>query len=98
MAPTIWKPTTLYLKGRFQWNKRTAEGLKRSVQLFEQAHRRRSGFLHWAMRGLSDAYSLLADYGLVKPADIIPAGGNRQPRKALENRSDTSRSATHPSG
>ena len=28
---------TLYLKGRFQWNKRTAEGLKRGVQFFEQA-------------------------------------------------------------
>ena len=72
----------LYLKGRFQWNKRTAEGLKRSVQLFEQAIAIDQGFaLGYA--GLSDAYSLLADYGLVKPADIMPAAESAA-RKALE--------------
>jgi serine/threonine-protein kinase len=72
----------LYLKGRFQWNKRTAEGLKRSVQLFEQAIAVDQGFaLGYA--GLSDAYSLLADYGLVKPADIMPAAESAA-RKALE--------------
>jgi TolB-like protein/Flp pilus assembly protein TadD len=72
----------LYLKGRFQWNKRTAEGLKRGVQLFEQAIAVDRDFaLGYA--GLSDAYSLLADYGLVKPADIIPAAESAA-RKALE--------------
>jgi TolB-like protein/Flp pilus assembly protein TadD len=72
----------LYLKGRFQWNKRTAEGLKRSVQLFEQAIAVDHGFaLGYA--GLSDAYSLLADYGLVKPADIMPAAESAA-RRALE--------------
>ncbi len=72
----------LYLKGRFQWNKRTAEGLKRSVQLFEQAIALDQDFaLGYA--GLSDAYSLLADYGLVKPADIMPAAESAA-RKALE--------------
>jgi TolB-like protein/Flp pilus assembly protein TadD len=72
----------LYLKGRFQWNKRTAEGLKRGVQLFEQAIAVDQDFaLGYA--GLSDAYSLLADYGLVKPADIMPAAESAA-RKALE--------------
>jgi serine/threonine-protein kinase len=72
----------LYLKGRFQWNKRTAEGLKRGVQLFEQAIAVDRNFaLGYA--GLSDAYSLLADYGLVKPADIMPAAESAA-RKALE--------------
>jgi TolB-like protein/Flp pilus assembly protein TadD len=72
----------LYLKGRFQWNKRTAEGLKRGVQLFEQAIAVDRDFaLGYA--GLSDAYSLLADYGLVKPADIMPAAESAA-RKALE--------------
>ncbi len=28
---------TLYLKGMFHWNKRTSEGLKKSVELFEEA-------------------------------------------------------------
>jgi TolB-like protein len=72
----------LYLKGRFQWNKRTADGLKRGVQLFEQAIAVDQDFaLGYA--GLSDAYSLLADYGLVKPADIMPAAESAA-RKALE--------------
>ena len=72
----------LYLKGRFQWNKRTAEGLKRGVQLFEQAIAVDRDFaLGYA--GLSDAYSLLADYGLVKSADIMPAAESAA-RKALE--------------
>jgi TolB-like protein/Flp pilus assembly protein TadD len=72
----------LYLKGRFQWNKRTAEGLKRGVQLFEQAIAVDRDFaLGYA--GLSDAYSLLAEYGLVKSADIMPAAESAA-RKALE--------------
>ena len=88
IAPSIQRDAynleayNLYLKGRFQWNKRTAEGLKRSVQLFEQAIAVDHGFaLGYA--GLSDAYSLLADYGLVKPADIIPAAESAA-RRALE--------------
>jgi serine/threonine-protein kinase len=52
------------------------------VQLFEQAIAIDQGFaLGYA--GLSDAYSLLADYGLVKPADIMPAAESAA-RKALE--------------
>ena len=88
IAPSIQRDVynleayNLYLKGRFQWNKRTAEGLKRSVQLFEQAIAVDQGFaLGYA--GLSDAYSLLADYGLVKSADIMPAAESAA-KKALE--------------
>ena len=72
----------LYLKGRFQWNKRTAEGLKRSVQHFEQAIGLDPRFaLGYA--GLADAYTLLADYGLVNSGDIMPAAKSAA-RKALE--------------
>ena len=30
----------LYLKGRYYWNKRTAEGFRRGIELFEQASAR----------------------------------------------------------
>jgi TolB-like protein/tetratricopeptide (TPR) repeat protein len=72
----------LYLKGRFQWNKRTGDGLNRGVHYFEQAIRVDPGFaLGYA--GLADAYSLLADYGLMNPGDIMPAA-EAAARKALE--------------
>ena len=54
----------LYLKGRYHWNARTEEGLKRSVQYFQEAIDRRSDFA-LAYAGLADAYSLLGYYGFV---------------------------------
>jgi len=81
-SPECLEAYNLYLKGRFQWNKRTAEGLKRSVQHFEQAIGLDPGFaLGYA--GLADAYTLLADYGLVNSGDIMPAAKSAA-RKALE--------------
>jgi serine/threonine-protein kinase len=61
----------LYLKGRFHWNKRTADGLSRSVQFFERALALDNECaLCWA--GLADAWSLLADYGQIQPAVAMP--------------------------
>jgi len=54
----------LYLKGRYHWNARTEEGLKRSVQYFQEAIDRRPDFA-LAHAGLADAYSLLGYYGFV---------------------------------
>ena len=71
----------LYLKGRFQWNKRTAEGLKRGVHYFEQAISVDPAFAP-GYAGLADSYSLLADYGLVKPDEAMPAAESAA-RKAL---------------
>ena len=52
---------TLYLKGRFLWNKRTGGGLRESVSLFEQAIAADEGYA-LAHAGLADAYSLLGWY------------------------------------
>ena len=54
----------LYLKGRFYWNTRSEEGLKRSVQYFQEAIDRRPDFA-LAHAGLADAYSLLGYYGFL---------------------------------
>jgi TolB-like protein/DNA-binding winged helix-turn-helix (wHTH) protein len=57
----------LYLKGRYFWNKRTTEDLKRSVVYFTQAVEKDPRFA-LAYAGLADSYSLLTDY------EEIPAG------------------------
>ena len=44
-----------YLKGRFQWNKRNAEGIKKSIEFYEQAIGFDSGYA-LAYAGLSESY------------------------------------------
>ena len=61
----------LYLKGRYHWNKRTEEGLKRSVALFQQAIHLDANYA-LAYAGLADAYVALAIYGAVAPKDAMP--------------------------
>jgi serine/threonine-protein kinase len=60
-----------YLQGRHHWNKRTPEGLRKSIQLFEQAVALDPEF-GLGFAGLADAYALLADYGLFSPTEMVP--------------------------
>ncbi|HYK05480.1 MAG TPA: protein kinase [Thermoanaerobaculia bacterium] len=48
----------LYLKGRFQWNKRNAEGLYKAIELFNQAIEVDPQYAN-AYAGLADCYNLL---------------------------------------
>ncbi len=51
----------LYLLGRHHWNARTPDGLRRAIELFEQATELDPGFARaWA--GLSEAYAVLSPY------------------------------------
>ena len=61
----------LCLQGRFHANKRTMEGLRKSVERFEEAILADESCAE-AHAGLADAYSLLADYGLMSPAEAVP--------------------------
>lgn len=72
----------LYLMGRFHWNKRTVEGLKRGMQHFEQAVAVDPSFVPGYV-GLADSYSLLAEYGLASPLEVMPAA-KAHAKKALE--------------
>jgi TolB-like protein/Flp pilus assembly protein TadD len=54
----------LYLKGRYYWNTRSEEGLKRSIQYFQEAiDRDPRSSLGYA--GLADAYNLVGYYGFL---------------------------------
>jgi TolB-like protein/Tfp pilus assembly protein PilF len=54
----------LYLRGRYAWNLRTEEGLKESIQYFQEAIDRDHGYAP-AFAGLADAYALLGEYGFL---------------------------------
>ena len=51
----------LYLKGRYHWNKRTEDGIKKSIEYFEQAIALDPNYA-LAYAGLADAYNLMASY------------------------------------
>jgi serine/threonine-protein kinase len=51
----------LYLKGRYHWNKRTEDGIKKSIEYFEQAIALDPKYA-LAYAGLADAYNLMASY------------------------------------
>jgi TolB-like protein/DNA-binding winged helix-turn-helix (wHTH) protein len=73
-----------YLKGRYSWNKRTADGLKKSVDFFNQAIDRDPTYAQ-AYSGLADAYALLGDweYGVLAPKEAYPRA-KAAATKALE--------------
>jgi len=58
----------LYLKGRYQWSKRTPEGLAKGIEHFEEAVKKDPGYaLAWA--GLADCYNLRSMYAGEPPGD-----------------------------
>jgi tetratricopeptide (TPR) repeat protein len=56
----------LYLKGRFYWNKRTAEALKKALEYFNQAIEKDPGFA-LAYAGLADCYVVPGNLAVEKP-------------------------------
>ena len=61
----------LYLKGRFLWNKRTGESLKRAVEFYNQAIERDPGFA-LAYAALAETYVLFPNYEVAPPANSMP--------------------------
>jgi len=62
-----------YLRGRYFWNKRTAEGLKRAIEYFDHAIETDPAYAS-AYSGLADSYALLGDweYGVLSPQEAFP--------------------------
>jgi TolB-like protein/DNA-binding winged helix-turn-helix (wHTH) protein/Flp pilus assembly protein TadD len=62
-----------YLKGRYFWNKRTADGLNKAISYFNEAIQKKSDYAQ-AYAGLADSYALAGDwkYGLLAPREAYP--------------------------
>jgi TolB-like protein/DNA-binding winged helix-turn-helix (wHTH) protein/Tfp pilus assembly protein PilF len=62
-----------YLKGRYFWNKRTANSLKTAVDYFNQAIAKDPNYAE-AYTGLADTYALLGDwqYAVLTPKEAFP--------------------------
>jgi TolB-like protein/class 3 adenylate cyclase/Flp pilus assembly protein TadD len=61
----------LDLKGRFFWNKRTEEGLRKGVEYFEQAIAKDPGY-PLAYVGLADSYNIIGFYNFLPPKEAFP--------------------------
>ena len=73
-----------YLKGRYHWNKRSVDGIQRSIEYFQQAVDEDPNFA-LAYSGMADAYGVLGwfEYGVRSPLSTYPKALEAA-RKALE--------------
>ena len=60
-----------YLRGRYQWNKRTPEGFHKAIEYFESALKKDPAYAR-AYTGLADSYSLAAFYYVIPPREAYP--------------------------
>jgi serine/threonine-protein kinase len=61
----------LYLRGRYYWNRRTGEMLKRAAAYFEQAIEKDPEYA-LARAGLGDCYALYSAYEVLSPKESVP--------------------------
>jgi TolB-like protein/DNA-binding SARP family transcriptional activator len=72
----------LYLKGRYHWNKRSAEGLQKAGEYFHQALDKDPAY-SLAYAGLADTYAYLPFFQVVPPREAMPKAKTAA-AKALE--------------
>ena len=73
---------SLYLKGRYAWNRRTKTGVEQSIQFFRQAIQRDPQYAQ-AYAALAEAYTVLAMDEIASPADYAPLA-KRAAQQALK--------------
>jgi eukaryotic-like serine/threonine-protein kinase len=61
----------LYLKGRFYWNKRTGEGIRKAIELLTAATEKDPNFA-LAYAALADSYVISSNYTGARPAETMP--------------------------
>ncbi len=60
-----------YLRGRFYWNKRTEDGVRRGIDYFQRAIEKDPGYpLPYV--GLADSYNILGYYAYAAARDVFP--------------------------
>lgn len=72
----------LYLKGRYNWSKRTLESGQKALEYFQQAVEKDPSYA-LAYAGLSDAYVQLGIFGGRQPSEVMPKA-KAAAMKALE--------------
>ena len=72
----------LYLKGRYHWNKLSADGLQKAIEYLQQAVDKDPAFA-LAYAGLADAYSSSSFINLAPPREVMPRA-KASAAKALE--------------
>jgi len=60
-----------YLKGRYHWNKRTQEGLRKSIEYFTEALEKDPTYAQ-AYAGMADSYNTLARFNFLRPQEAYP--------------------------
>ena len=70
-----------YLRGRYHWNKRTGDGLKKAIEQFQNAIDRDPNYA-LAYAGLADCYMLLEQYAGIPWSDRAP-GAKAAAERAL---------------
>jgi len=72
----------MYLKGRYCWNRRTEDSLKRGIEYFQQSIREDPNYA-LAYVGLADSYNLLGWYSALPSKEVFPKA-KEAALKALE--------------
>ena len=73
---------TLYLRGRYYWNMRREDAIRKSIVYFNQALEHDPQYA-LAYSGIADAYTVLADWGFIPTVEGYPKGYSAA-KQALE--------------
>jgi TolB-like protein/DNA-binding SARP family transcriptional activator/Flp pilus assembly protein TadD len=76
----------LYLRGRYEWHRRTEQGLRNAAHFFQLSTDRAPDYAR-AHVGLADAYAVLGFYDYLPPAEAFPRAAEAA-RRALQIRPD----------
>lgn len=71
-----------YLRGRLHWNKRTEEGMKKGLELFQQALAKDPSYA-LSHAGVAECYNMMGFWGVLPPRDVSPKA-KTSATKALE--------------
>ena len=71
-----------YLKGRYFWNQRSKEGLRKALQFFEASVQENPDFA-LGYSGIADSLTLLSFYEIVTPSEAMPVA-RRAALRAIE--------------
>ncbi|MGB7330453.1 MAG: winged helix-turn-helix domain-containing protein, partial [Terriglobales bacterium] len=69
--PTSYEAYDLYLKGRYFWNKRTADGFRQAADYFQQAIDKDPNYGR-AYAGLADTFTLMSTWYVGPQSELMP--------------------------